>query len=1007
MKVSFLRSLHFMIVFLLCLNINYPSQAQDQPPGGQVDLPPNLETAIRGLAEAQNISIKIISVQKSNTQSFDEYCVIMEPALHHAGLRVTSNYWVLADQGFIITHVPSNEEGFRAIGCNPGSLQSSEISGIEPLAHANIGQVISLVTGQGPAVANSVDWSPDGQMLVIAYGNSGVIVYEITDLTFPYLVLDSDVGYFDALYSPTGLVLATLGADRIVRLWDAQTGTRIAILDNFPGPVANSIAFLPESSILAIGDSAGLVHFWDTASETLIRTIHASFEGSPVSALAFDKTGQVIMIGGENGAVELLEIQSETQVGFSGGSLRVISIAVHPEDKYIAFVPDGQGIGVWDIPFNLTPSFFFPETIFGVRSISFSPDGSLIALGGYGGVGLWEITNTKPLTMLLEGMSGITDLAFNPNGTRLATTDVSGKITLWGIRSETETSSQPELTIEVTNPDQCPDLPMRLMFGEMGRTVINGSGPSNVRPFPGSPDPLFQIQEGQVFRVVQSPAGSQYVSPYCLLAGDGTPNRWWLIDVEGLGQGWVIETWQGDYNLEPWIQPDVVVPVDNSLTAPLIGTWVYYVETGMSELPEILHSSITFENNGMFSSVEQRICGWYGNYQVIAIDTIRFDARGACEGGDEVSSVYDLKFSLSNDKLTIVSADGSPIVYEREDANTEIVEEGLSQPELTIVSETPIFQSPSINSPVVGTAAIGTIYEVVGKNANSLWAQIRFNGQEGWVCREGTEDNGLLFLVMIANSSEDDCEGDTYNGVDVSRYDFEQAVEYGSSAQPAQPLVPRLADGLVLGQRATGTQTQVIFVNGIQNTSDDFRASLSLVQLAFDDRAVLGIYNATAVDLPVLKLAGFRLDTLQSMNDMLEASWGFRLDFGNPAVRTLITELQSSSGRVEIVAHSQGSIITAAAIYLLLEQGYDLSNVNIYTLGTPLPRFPQFGNEPKYYHCIYDRDWVAIATHFNLNGEIRRLTSPDQRFPLIGDVFEHSLASYINDLNLGNCPRLD
>lgn len=484
MKVSFSRSIHFVIVFLLCLNINYPSQAQDQPPGGQVDLPPNLETAIRGFAETQNISIEIISVQKSSTQSFDEYCVILEPALYHAGFRESSNYWVLADQGFIVTHVPSNEEGFRTIGCNPGNT-----------------------------------------------------------------------------------------------------------------------------------------------------------------------------------------------------------------------------------------------------------------------------------------------------------------------------------TIEVANPEQCPDLPMRLMYGEMGRAVINGSGPSNIRPFPGSPNPLLQIQEGQVFRVIQSPADSQYASPYCLLAGDGTPNRWWLIDVDGLGQGWVVE---------PWMQPDVVVPVDNSLTAPLIGSWVYYVETGMSELPEILHSSITFENNGMFSSVEQRVCGWSGNYEVIAIDTIRFDARGACEGGDEVSSVYDLKFSLSGDELILVSADGSPIVYEREGENTEIVEEDLSQPELTIVSETPIFQAPSINSPIVGNASIGTTYEVIGKNANSLWAQIRLNEELGWVCRETTTDNRLFFIVPINQQfqeSTENCRGEILFSVDATYHDLEQTIDSRANTQLSASVFSENAQFAVQGVSNAYHQAALNYIN--------------------------------------------------------------------------------------------------------------------------------------------------------------------------------------------------
>lgn len=73
--------------------------------------------------------------------------------------------------------------------------------------------------------------------------------------------------------------------------------------------------------------------------------------------------------------------------------------------------------------------------------------------------------------------------------------------------------------------------------------------------------------------------------------------------------------------------------------------------------------------------------------------------------------------------------------------------------------EVNVRSGPSIYSGTIGSIFTDEEYRVIGKNANSKWAQIEFNGQLGWVCRDFTTDNGLMFLVPVTDPRDEDCYG--------------------------------------------------------------------------------------------------------------------------------------------------------------------------------------------------------------------------------------------------------
>ncbi len=250
----------------------------------------------------------------------------------------------------------------------------------------------------------------------------------------------SHAGISEIAFRPDGTTLAAGDSQGVVRLWDLTT--RKLVLSNVvssPGGAVNSVAFSPDGRLLAVGDSQGVVRLWDLTTRKLVLSKVMPGPGA-VNSVAFSPDGRLLAVGDSDGTVSLWNIADPSRPGrlgpplSSGAGGTVNAVAFSPDGRVLA-VGDSDGtVILWDIADPLRPGRPGPPLSSGagstVNSVAFSPDGRVLAAGNtLGTVSLWDAATGRPVASLSAGAS-VQGLAFSPTGGMLAAGDAEGSIYL-------------------------------------------------------------------------------------------------------------------------------------------------------------------------------------------------------------------------------------------------------------------------------------------------------------------------------------------------------------------------------------------------------------------------------------------------------------------------------------------------------------------------------------------------------------------------------------------------
>jgi WD40 repeat protein/DNA-binding SARP family transcriptional activator len=405
----------------------------------------------------------------------------------------TARIWLVADGAaleVITLSAQDTRKGVTGVAFSPdGTRILTGDSGISAAVVWDVGIAGDAELGNLPAVAvawGDVAYTSDGRHLVASSGAGSVAIWDaqtygrVRTLGAPpgassaaapgYLApLTSGGDVFSLDVSSDGRLVAAARSDGSVRVWDIETGRDAFTVD--PGPAMApfmDVTWSADGDLLAIVANDGR-----TGRATVVdrggRVLGVRQEefGIALTPMTFTPDGEQLMtVRLPTGPLDFGQGEVVMWNWRDNDVVPIIDAAVRgaipsPSGDLVATwqttstASQSDSVEIWDPATGQRVAVLEGNTG-GVLGIAFNADGSRLATGGQDGtVRIWDPASGEQLLVLRGHFAGVFSVAFSPDGSRLASVGGEGVVREWTLElDELVDIAEHEVTRTLTD-DEC------------------------------------------------------------------------------------------------------------------------------------------------------------------------------------------------------------------------------------------------------------------------------------------------------------------------------------------------------------------------------------------------------------------------------------------------------------------------------------------------------------------------------------------------------------------------